>query len=195
MTATVTTDPDRAKAILERLFDLMLPTLAAYVTWEYQVIDATPGPPVVLDLLPTGTGNPFGPLSRLTLWPGPDGGVAVPTPGKLVRVRFANGDPSKPEVCGLDPTDTPSIVYQYGLQVNVGSAAATPLALAIPVTTAFADIETFIAALQTVLAQMVAGYVSLTAPQIAAWTAAASALTASLVAQALATPTVIVKGT
>jgi hypothetical protein len=127
VTATVTTDPDRAKAILERLFDLMLPTLAAYVTWEYQVIDATPGPPVVLDLLPTGTTNPFGPLSRLTLWPGPDGGVAVPTPGKLVRVRFANGDPSKPEVCGLDPTDTPSIVYQYGTLVQIGTAAAAPL--------------------------------------------------------------------
>ncbi len=128
---------DRARKALEHIIDLIIPNLAAFATWEYQVIDATPGPPVKLDLLPTTGGtvtNPFGPLTGLTLWPGPDGGVAVPSPGKLVRVRFANGDPSKPEVCGLDPTDTPSVVYQFGLQVLLGSSAATPVALATPIT-------------------------------------------------------------
>jgi hypothetical protein len=119
---------DRGRAALEKLVGLILPNLAAYVVWEYQVIAATPGPPVVLDLLPTGTSNPFGPLSSVTLWPGPDGGVAVPTPGKLVRLRFANGDKTKPEVCGLDPTDTPTVVYQYGALVQIGTAGAAPLA-------------------------------------------------------------------
>ena len=119
---------DRGRQSLERILLLLLPNLAAYITWEYVVLAATPGPPVILDLAPTGTTNPFGPLSNITLWPGPDGGVAVPTPGKRVRLRFTNGDKTKPEVCGLDPTDTPTVVYQFGALIQIGSSAAAPLA-------------------------------------------------------------------
>jgi len=151
---------DRGKQALERIIFSLLPTLAAYVTWEYTVLAARPGPPVTVDLVTTNAKNPFGPLTNLTLWPGPDGGVAVPTVGKLVRVRFTNGDQTKPEICGLDPTDTPAIVYQFGLQVLIGSAAATPVALATPITTLNTALQAWAAAVAgalSTLGQPIAG--------------------------------------
>lgn len=134
---------DRGRAALEKLVALLLPSLAGYVEWEYQVIASTPGPPVKIDCIPNVSSCPFGPLAGLTLWPGPDGGVAVPTIGKLVLVRFNNA--RRPVVCGLDPTDTPVLVYQYGTIVQAGDATATPLVKAIP----YAGLLTAVGALAT----------------------------------------------
>jgi hypothetical protein len=175
---------DRGKRALERIIGALLPTLAAYVTWDYTVLAARPGPPVTVDLVTTDTANPFGPLTNITLWPGPDGGVAVPTAGKLVRVRFTNGDQTKPEICGLDPTDTPAIVYQFGLQVLLGSAAATPIALALPITTLDTALGVWAAAVATALQS--AGF-PITAPTATLQTAILAAITA--------TPTVLTKAT
>ena len=137
--------PDRGKQALQRLIQLLLPALSAFVPWEYQVLSATPGPPVTLDLFPVGSGNPFGPLSGVTLWAGPDGGLAVPAPNSTVLVRFNNGDPTKPAVCGLDPSTAPTIVYQYGTLVQIGTAAAAPLVLALPYAGLLAALETMAA--------------------------------------------------
>ena len=122
-TRTVSMPLDGAK----RLVDLLLPEIAGYVPWTYQVLKVYPGPPITLDLKAMASNNPFGQtLAGITLWPGPDGGVATPSVGKLVRVQF--NDATVPTVTALDPTDTPLFVYQYGGQVQIGDETAVPLA-------------------------------------------------------------------
>lgn len=109
------TTTDRGIEALETLVGLLVPRLtsqlAAYAQWEYRVLSVTPGPPVLLDLVPVDpTRNPFGPLAAVTLFPGPDGSVARPAPGSLVVVRFSDANPAKPSVCGLDPATPPTAV-------------------------------------------------------------------------------------
>jgi hypothetical protein len=95
--------------------------------WEYSVISAQPGPPVVIDCtvvdaetsahLPTQ-------LTGLKLWPGPSGGVAVPPPGSIVRIGFVNYDPTKPYVAGLDPDKIPlQATLDASVSVAVGPSA------------------------------------------------------------------------
>lgn len=141
MTAATST-PDRGRAALKKLVDLLLPELAGHVPWTYEVMAVYPGPPVTLDLKAMAANNPFGTtLGGVTLWPGPDGGVALPNVGKLVIVRF--NDAVAPAVCGLDPTDTPTIVYQYGTVVQIGDATAVPLAKALSVENLIVALTTF----------------------------------------------------
>jgi hypothetical protein len=136
---TAATTPDRGRVALEKLVNLLLPALAGHVQWTYQVLAVYPGPPVTVDLKAMAPNNPFGAtLAGVTLWPGPDGGVALPTVGKLVLVRF--NDTVTPAVCGLDPTDTPAIVYQYGGIVKVGDETAVPLVKAAPYAEFFAAV-------------------------------------------------------
>lgn len=168
---------DRGKQALKSLLALLQPALAAYVPWTYRVLISRPGPPVTVDLQPVATDNPFGALSGVTLWPGTDGGVAVPTVGKLVIVRF--NDALTPTVSALDPTDTPAIVYQYGGVVQIGTAAAVPLAKATPVTILNDAIGTWAGAVAGALAaagQPIVGPTGL--------------LTAAISAADLATPTI-----
>jgi hypothetical protein len=136
---------DRGRAALHKLVLLLIPELAGYVQWTYQVLAVYPGPPVTLDLKAMAPSNPFGTtLAGVTMWPGPDGGVCIPTVGKLVMVRF--NDTLTPAVCGIDPTDTPAIVYQYGAQIQIGDATAAPL---MPAAWATAAIGTLVGSLSS----------------------------------------------
>jgi hypothetical protein len=172
---------DRGRAALHKLVLLLIPELAGYVQWTYQVLAVYPGPPVTLDLKAMAPSNPFGTtLAGVTMWPGPDGGVCIPTVGKLVMVRF--NDTLTPAVCGIDPTDTPAIVYQYGGVVQVGDATAVPLAKS-------QAVENLIIALGTFSGACEASTVD------AVLKAAAIALTASLSPIPATVPTVKALGT
>lgn len=107
---------DRLIHALENVVGGSLPAardiLAAFIQWEYRVIDVTPGPPVLISGTPVATvGNlacPFGPLANIALWPGPSGGYSTPAPGSLILVAFNDGNPAKPRVSGLDPNSFPT---------------------------------------------------------------------------------------
>lgn len=149
MSAAVTMD--RLRSALEGVNQALNPRQAYALVWEYRVIAAQPGPPVTIDcsavdaqtqaLLPAT-------LSGLTLWPGPSGFVAVPQPGSLVRVAFANGDPSKPMVVGLDPSGTPLLVMGFvETVIQLGDQSAAPLTPAAWAVALAADLTIFATAL------------------------------------------------
>jgi hypothetical protein len=93
---------------------------------------------------------PLPDLSAITLWPGPSGAYAVPLPGSSVRVSFADGDPTKPMIVGLDPANTPLAVFAHaGVSVELGDATAVPLAKSAPVAADMAAIVTQLGLLST----------------------------------------------
>lgn len=95
---------DRLRRNVERLFDLMLPFLSYMVPWEYTVIAASNGPPVTVDAFPVDPSRcPHGPLTGVQVWKGPSGSPSVPPVGSRVLIRFNDGNPAKPSVCGFDP--------------------------------------------------------------------------------------------
>ena len=114
--------PDRLRTAIAQVLAGMLPKLACYLRWEYRVVAATPGQPVKISGIPVDPTCPHGQLANITLWPGPDGGYAVPTPGSLILVEFHDGNPEKPAVCGLDPS-VPPVLTTLGFGVQ-------PIALA-----------------------------------------------------------------
>jgi hypothetical protein len=133
---------------MERLFDLMLPFLSYMVPWEFTVVAATPSPTpplVTLDLVAVDLARcPVPILNAIPLWPGPSGAVAVPAIGTIALVRFADGNPTKPRVCGLDANAIPTLVeaYSSGL-VQVGDATAQPVAHATWVANLQGDLVAF----------------------------------------------------
>lgn len=105
---------DRLDSAINALFEAFLPRITYHLVWEYtvQATYTTGGlPPISADLKSLNPAVPD--LAAITLWAGPDGSVAVPAPGSIVRVGFANGDSTKPMIVGLDTT-TPVTVYLAG---------------------------------------------------------------------------------
>ncbi len=124
-------DPDRLSGAFLRIIKALLPRLIYAGTYEYRVLVATIGPPTMIDCVavdPDVAAVLPVELNELTLWPGPSGAVAVPSPGTTVRIAFANMDPSKPMVVGLDPTTPPTTVQMYAGAVQIGDATGLPLA-------------------------------------------------------------------
>lgn len=110
---------DRLLSSLARIVATFAPVLR-FARWEYRVQVVSATPPITVDAIPAGA-SPFGPISGIKLWPGTDGSVAVPAVGSLVELTFAEGDPGKPRIVGLDPDQEPTMVY---LGNDVGLAAA-----------------------------------------------------------------------
>jgi hypothetical protein len=122
---------DRFQDAAQSLLALLLPRVAAalgvYARWEYRVTGVLPPVvpvgfaitvptlPLQISGTPISTSCPYGPLANITLWPGPDGAIAVPLPGSTVLVEFHDGDPAKPAVCGLDPQNPPQFVLLRAL--------------------------------------------------------------------------------
>jgi hypothetical protein len=108
---------DRLAQALEAIVNAILPSLAAYLQWEYRVVDVTPGLPVRISATPVETSGqfacPFGPQANIQLWPGPSGGYSTPVVGSLVLLAFNDGNPAKPRIAGLDPT-TPPLGTKFG---------------------------------------------------------------------------------
>jgi hypothetical protein len=136
---------DRLKNELETLFSLLLPRLAYFVEWEARVIVATPPTPSASPPVPPAPGifivpakvsvvfvdseaiKVFGlQLANVALWADSGGNVAVPTPGSLVRVAFANGSPTKPYIAGIDPQVMPTVSLTQALRLFAGTPPLTP---------------------------------------------------------------------
>lgn len=100
---------DRLLSSLARIVATFAPVLR-FARWEYRVQVVSATPPITVDAIPAGA-SPFGPISGIKLWPGTDGSVAVPAVGSLVELTFAEGDPGKPRIVGLDPDQEPTMVY------------------------------------------------------------------------------------
>ena len=172
-------DADRLSGAFLRIIKALLPRLIYFGTYEYRVLDATPGPPTMIDCVAVdpdvATILPAN-LNQLTLWPGPSGAVAVPAPGTTVRIAFANMDPSKPMVVGLDPATPPLIVQMYAATtIQLGDVLGTPLAKTVPV-------AAYAAAL------VAAGSTPpVTLPELATWAAAVTAASTAL-GTAMTTP-------
>ena len=125
---------DRLLASFARIIDLLQPRLLYLAVWEYQVVSVSGTGPVVVSARAVAPSCPLPALDAITLWPGPSGAYAVPVAGTSVRVAFADGDPAKPMIVGLDPAATPISVYAHaGTLVELGDATAVPLAKAAPV--------------------------------------------------------------
>lgn len=134
---------DRFRVAAETLFSLILPrvtaALAPYAKWEFRVTQVTPVPvptppippatapgieltlPIMISATPLSAACPYGQqtgLSNITLWPGPDGSIAVPQVGSTVLVEFHEGNPAKPAVCGFDPQNPPQLVMLAGATIG-----------------------------------------------------------------------------
>lgn len=191
-------EQDREIAALQAILDALLPRIQAgllyYQVWAYRVISSDAGPPVTVSAKSQDPRMPD--LSKIVLRQGPDGGYATPAGGSLIGVAFLNADPSMPYVHSLDPTSTPSKSWQHaGSLVELGDGSAAAIAHSQEVLAVHSAITTFTLAVQTVLAQMVLGYSSLTAGQITAWNNAVAAIGNAITLQALTLPTTKVKGT
>lgn len=130
---------DRFRIAAETLVSLILPrvvaALAPYAKWEFRVTAVLPAPipappippatapgvslvlPIMISATPLAADCPYGQgtgLANITLWPGPDGSIAIPQVGSTVLVEFHDGNPAKPAVCGLDPSNPPTLVMLAG---------------------------------------------------------------------------------
>lgn len=123
----MTQSTDRLQSALRGINQALNPRQVFAMTWEYTVIDATPGPPTKIDCQvvdPETSAHLPQQLTQLVLWPGPSGAVAVPAPGSLVRIGFVNGDPTKPFVQGLDPNSKPlTVVVDASVEASLGPSA------------------------------------------------------------------------
>ena len=147
---------DRLLASFARIIDLLQPRLLYLAAWEYQVVSVSGTGPVVISARAVAPSCPLPALDAITLWPGPSGAYAVPVAGSSVRVAFADGDPAKPMIVGLDPAATPISVYAHaGTLVELGDALAVPLAKAAPVSADMAAIVAQLGALSTFAATCV----------------------------------------
>jgi hypothetical protein len=113
---------DRLRDAIEAVLRGMLPTLPNYLRWEYRCVAVSPGPPVLISGVPIDETCPHGTLANIALWPGPDGGYAIPVIGSLILVEFHDGNPEKPAVCGLDPNSTPTLTTFGGGISPIGLA-------------------------------------------------------------------------
>lgn len=149
MTQPIPPSVDRAKASIETMFRLMLPRLAYTIQWTGIVLLATPatpspafvsalyqGPAVFLTPATVNVQftdpdaiSVFG-LSFSTIpipiWGDASGFVCVPTVGSLVRVAFANADPSKPYIAGTDPVVMPTVSAGVVLRAVMAAGLPTP---------------------------------------------------------------------
>ena len=147
---------DRLLTAFARIIDLLQPRLLYLAIWEYRVVSVSGTGPVKISARAVAATCPLPELSAITLWPGPSGAYAVPLPGTSVRVAFADGDPTKPMIVGLDPAATPISVYAHaGTLVELGDALAVPLAKAAPVSADMAAIVAQLGALTTFAATCV----------------------------------------
>jgi hypothetical protein len=142
----VSAGADRLRTALESTLAGLLPSLAAYVKWEYRVVSATPGEPVLVSGSPVSAACPFGTLANIQLWPGASGGYAVPAPGTLITVEFHEGNTEKPAVANLDPSVPATLV-------TLGGPTSLPAALAAPSVAALGVLESFVAAVTTAAAE------------------------------------------
>lgn len=127
------TSPDRLKAALEDLFQLMLPQLVYYVQWPARVLVATPAAPpatagpavfaspatvncAITDARALAVLGPQFQNIAVPIWADASGLVCVPAVGSLVRVGFVGGSAQDPYIAGIDPQNLPTLSVGVALR-------------------------------------------------------------------------------
>jgi hypothetical protein len=186
---------DRLLAAIEALVLKNLPALRYVGTWDYKVTVASPGPPVTVEATSVDPSMP--PISGVPVRPGADGGFAVPSPGDVVSVAFANPlNPQlrRPYIVSLDPSNIPlKATLDAKAEVDIGAsapltaigAAPTPVALSTPTIAAQAVIAGALASIGTLL-------VTPPTSTVFATFAAAAGPILEAIAAALAVPTALI---
>ena len=183
---------DRLLASFARIIDLLQPRLLYLAAWEYQVVSVSGTGPVVVSARAVAPSCPLPALDAITLWPGPSGAYAVPVAGSSVRVAFADGDPAKPMIVGLDPAATPISVYAHaGTLVELGDALAVPLAKSAAVAADMTALSSALGALSTFAAACVGPSLA----QLSALTTANTAAQTTIATQAALMPTTKTRAT
>lgn len=172
---------DRLLTAFARIIDLLQPRLLYLAIWEYRVVSVSGTGPVKISARAVASSCPLPELSDIALWPGPSGAYAVPLPGTSVRVAFADGDPTKPMIVGLDPAATPISVYAHASAlVELGDALAVPLAKASPVAADMVALASALAALATFAPTCVTAPPGTSAALVAAIAAAQATLASNI---------------
>jgi hypothetical protein len=97
---------DRILAALKLIIRGELAELSYLAVYEYTVQAVTPvstpmGPSCLIDGSPADTTVSMPAIANVPVCPGLLAEAVVATVGMLCRVRFVNGQPSRPEVCGF----------------------------------------------------------------------------------------------
>jgi hypothetical protein len=100
----------------------VFPSLAYLGVWEYRVVTQSAER---LNLQPARVASGMPDLRAVPVRPGVSGVKAVVTPGELVLVCFADGDPSRPQVFAHDHADAPGWMP---IAFQIGGPAALPVA-------------------------------------------------------------------
>lgn len=98
------------------------PSLAYLGVWEYRVVTQTLER---LNIQPARVASGMPNLANVPVRPGVSGFKALVTPGELVLVCFADGDPSRPQVFAHGAADAPG---WQPISLDVGGPGALPIA-------------------------------------------------------------------
>lgn len=112
---------DRLRSAILTVLDSLLPRLQYGFVWSYRVVFVSSTPPITIDARAISEDAPMPDISQMLLWPGPSGAVAVPQVGSRIRLAFADGNPAKPMIIGLDPEAPPTLTF-------LGGAIGSPVA-------------------------------------------------------------------
>lgn len=99
----------RRLAAMRRIFDALYPRLRYLGVWEYRVVSQNVER---LNLQPVRVATGMPDLANVPVRPGMAGLRATVTPGELVLVSFADGDPARPQVTSHDAPDAPGWMPQ-----------------------------------------------------------------------------------
>lgn len=145
---------DRLTAALGAFIATRTAPARFYGKFGYRVVKQS-GSRVDVEADDAGTGLPS--MVRVQLVPAIDGSMPTLRPGTAVLLEFVNGDPSRPIVCGGDPTaapisvDLPAGVTNIKGVTNMG-ALPLPLAGALGTVTAFEAVAVALDAVNVALA-------------------------------------------
>ncbi len=114
------TSADRLLVALRALIRAELPQLTYFGVYDYSIQSASGS---TVDVTPNDTTQPLPAMSGVPLIPSLVGQVVVPNSGTC-RIRFVNGDPTRPVCVGIQSTPSTSTVDATG-QLNIGPSAAT----------------------------------------------------------------------
>lgn len=112
---------ERLEAYAE-IIRAVFPSLAYLGVWEYRVVTQSGER---LNLQPARVASGMPDLRAVPVRPGVSGVKSVVTPGELVLVCFADGDPSRPQVFAHDHADAPGWMP---LEFQIGGPLALPMA-------------------------------------------------------------------
>lgn len=114
---------DRLLTSIRALIRAEMPTSTFEAVYEYTVTNSTP---TTLDCQPTDPSLPLPTLNGIPIGSLSESGLGQPDNGALCLIEFANGDPTRPFVSGLNPMNK-TVTIDASQLVNIGASASNPI--------------------------------------------------------------------